>query len=123
MTAIQDFSSGYLTVEMTVVPYEDGPVAERGFYDYLQRNYYAQTDAPPKFRLGLDGEPYFEVDTEVTMPADHLAIPEEWFEDARMEKKYGKHQVFILKPGHAHLLEQSDKLGERFNPKDLEDDV
>lgn len=118
---IEDFSSGYYRTELLVVPYEDGPAIESEMYDYINREFYSQTDTPPMFRLGLDGNPYFEVGTEFSIPADRIGVPKDWFGDNRMGDTYEKTSVFILKPGYAFLLKEAELLGNRFNAKDLED--
>jgi len=117
---ISDFSSGYYKARMLVVPYEAGPAIESETYDYINKQFYAQTDAPPLFRLGLDGNPYFQVNSEFSIPQDRMGIPSEWFGDNTMGDTYEKVDVFILKPGHAYLLNQADILAQRFNPEDLE---
>ncbi|AGM11334.1 hypothetical protein M199_gp004 [Halogranum tailed virus 1] len=119
---VEDFSSGYYRTELLVVPYEDGPVMESETFDYINREFYSQTDAPPMFRLGLDGNPYFEVGTEFSIPADRIGIPRDWFGDNKMGDTMQKTSVFILKPGHAYLLKEAELLGKRFNPDDVIDD-
>jgi len=112
---IEDFSSGYYRLRMLVVPYENGPAIESETYDYINREFYAQTDAPPLFRLGLDGNPYFSVDAEFSIPQDRIGIPHSWFGDNTMGDTYEEVDVFLMKAGHAYLLDQAELLNERFN--------
>lgn len=113
---VENFSSGYLRTDMKVVPYEDGPAMESEAYSYINRQFYARTDVPPIFRLGLDGEPYFQVSAEFSIPADRIGIPSEWMSDNLLEDEYRSMPVYILKPDFAYLLKESERLEREFNP-------
>lgn len=117
---IEDFSTGYYRISMKVVPYEEGPVMQCDTFDYLNRKLYPQTDVLPRFRLGLDGNPYFEVSCESAIPSDYMGIPESWFADNTMIEKDKKIDVFILKPKYAFLLKQTDYLSDGFDPSVFE---
>lgn len=119
MTEIEEFSSGYYSIEMVVCPYEGGPVIESQLHNHLSDEYYSQTDAPVMFRLGLDGHPYFEPSDELSIPVDHIGIPPSWFAENGMDETYGTQRVFVLKPDHSYLLQQPDVLDNRFNADDV----
>lgn len=121
MADVESFSSGYFRARLVVTTYDDGPVVDRAFYESLLEDHYKRTDAPPMFRLGLDGNPYFEVDAEYTIPADHIGIPEQWFADQRMDDDYGERDVFITKPGYSWLFQQAKWSSNRFDPRQLEE--
>lgn len=111
---IEDFSGGYYRIEMTVQPFADGPAIEQGLFDFINRKFYYQTDAPITMRVGLDGGSHFRPMSQSAMPTDVLGLPEE------LCKKIGVHpsaedvNVLILKPAHAYLFGQAAALGEKF---------
>lgn len=113
---VENFSAGYLKTDMKVVPYEDGPIMESGAYDYINRQFYYRTNVPPIFRLGLNGEPYFEMSAEYSIPADRIGIPSEWMSDNLIADEFRTMPVFILKPDYAYLLRESERLEREFNP-------
>jgi hypothetical protein len=112
---INDFSGGYLRTRLKIVRYEDGPVMERGSYSYIERQVYGGARSEPMFRFGLDGNPYFTVGTEFSIPKDVIGVPESWFGD-NMNISDGVYaSVFIVKPGHADVLMDARRLSERFS--------
>lgn len=115
---VENFSGGYLKTEMKIVPYEDGPSIESEAYEFINRQFYADSDGNPMFRLGLDGNPYFQVSSEIAIPEDVLGIPEGWFADNRIADDQSYRDVFILKPGHADILREAKTLSRRFTKED-----
>jgi hypothetical protein len=110
---VENFSAGYFKIELRISEYQDGPAMEAETHAFINRQFYSHSDGDPVFRLGLDGNPYFEVSAEVSIPADVIGIPREWFADNRIEE--GSYQnVFILKPGHADILREATELSKRF---------
>jgi len=111
---ITDYSGGYLQTHLKIVKYEDGPVMEEESHAYIQRQVYQSARSEPMFRLGLNGNPYFTVDTEFSIPKNVIGVPESWFAD-NLNITDGMHSpVFILKPGHADVLTEAQRLSERF---------
>lgn len=117
---VEDFSSGYYKVDMYVVPYDDGPVMQHRIHEYIAKKLYDSVNAPLMFRLGLDGNPYFSVDTESAIPVDRMAIPHEWFADNRMSDTMKERPVYILKPEYTEMLNESALLGRRFNEEEFD---
>lgn len=111
--SFEEFSGGYYRTDMNVQSYKDGPVIQNGIYDFINREVYAQTDAPITMRVGLDAGPYFHVSSESAVPTDVLALPREWIDDMDIDERE-RQNVFLLKPGHSYVLNQSVKLSERF---------
>lgn len=111
---MEDFSGGYYRAKMRVHAYEDGPIIESGLYDYIDRKIYARTNAPVTMRVGLQHGPYFTVGSEVAVPPDVLAIPEKWIEDMNISNEETSN-VFLLKPSHSYIINQSIQLSERFD--------
>jgi len=89
---IEDFSSGYYRTTMDVQEYNHGPVIEQGFYDFINRKLYVDSDLPIRMRVGLDAGATFEVDAENAIPRDVLALPPEICPDER------EASVFVVKP-------------------------
>lgn len=110
---IEEFSNGYYRAEMHVEPYEDGPVIEQGLYDHIESNVYAQTDANPLFRVGLDTQPYFMVGYESAIPIDTLGIPKAWFSDFGIDHTVGTVSVFVCKPEQSYYLQAGGSNGYR----------
>jgi len=115
---VENFSGGYLKTEMKIVPYEDGPAIESESYEFINRQFYADSTGYPMFRLGLDGNPYFHVSSEISMPEDVLGIPRTWFADNGIADDANYHNVFILKPGHADVLREARLISKRFMDDD-----
>lgn len=111
---LEEFSNGYYRTQMTVQPYSDGPVIERGLYDRINDNIYAQTDAPVTIRVGLNGGPYFPVGEENAVPTDVLALPRDWMDDMGIHDECEVRSVFVLKPSHSYVINQSMKIGKKF---------
>lgn len=107
---LEEFSGGYYRTKMTVQPYEEGPVIDKYLYDFINREVYAQTNAPITMRVGLNKGPYFTVDGEGAVPTDVLAMPQEWIDD--MDISGEAESVFLLKPEHSYFINQSVDLGE-----------
>ncbi len=95
---IEEFSSGYYRATMDVQEYEDGPVIERGLYDFINRKLYVDSDAPVMMRVGLDAGATFEVDAENDIPRDVLALPRE------LCSADGEENVFVLKAQYANTV-------------------
>jgi hypothetical protein len=113
---VENFSGGYFKTELRVSEYEDGPTMETETYSFINRQFYANSDGNPMFRFGLDGNPYFEVSAEVSIPADVIGVPREWLADNKIVD--GSYQdVFILKPAHADILREARELSRRFPEK------
>lgn len=112
--SFEEFSGGYYRTEMNVQPYAAGPVIQNDVYDFINREIYAQTDAPITMRVGLDRGPYFTVSAESAVPTNVLAMPREWMDDMEIHD-IERHNVFVLKPGHSYVLNQSVKLSKRFD--------
>jgi len=111
---VENFSGGYFKTELRVSEYRDGPAIEAEAYSFINRQFYANSDGKPMFRLGLDGHPYFEASAEISIPVDVIGIPREWIADSRIEE--GTYQnVFILKPAHADILREATELSKRFD--------
>jgi len=115
---VENFSGGYLRAKMKIVPYEDGPVMESETFEFINRQFYSRSDGFPIFRLGLNGNPYFEVDTEFSIPADKIGIPREWFGDNKISDDDEFKDVYILKPAHADILREATTLSKRFGGGD-----
>jgi len=96
---IEDFSSGYYRATMDVQEYDDGPVIERGLYDFINRKLYLNSEAPVMMRVGLDAGATFEVDAETAIPRDVLALPRELCSRAD-----GERNVFVLKSEYADTV-------------------
>lgn len=112
---IREFSGGYYRAEMTVQPYDDGPAIERGLHEFIEDEYYPQTDAPVTMRVGLDGGRMFTPSAEAGMPTDVLALPENFCDEIGVHPSAEEIGVFIVKPAHAYMFNQARALGERFN--------
>lgn len=119
--SLEEFSGGYYRTEMSVQPYDDGPVIQNSLYDFINREIYAQTDAPITMRVGLDQGPYFTVEAENAVPSDVLAMPREWMDDMEIHDQEARN-VFVLKPGHSYVLNQSVKLSKRFDDHNVNTD-
>lgn len=119
---LEEFSGGYYRTEMTVQPYSDGPVIERGLYDRIDNGVYAQTDAPVTVRVGMGSSPYFQLDYESAVPVDVLAMPREWMDDMGIHNEYETQSVYVLKPEHSYVLNQSVKLRERFDNHNINEE-
>lgn len=111
---IEDFSGGYYRTEMTVQPVADGPSIERGLYDFINREFYYKTDAPITMRVGLKQETHFQPDAEGGMPTDVLGLPKQLCDEMGVHPSAESISVFVLKPAHAYLFSQTEKLGEQF---------
>lgn len=118
MTSIHDFSPAYYITTLTVAPYDNGPVIERGLHEFIDSELYARTDAPVMLRLGLDGEPYFEPDVEGAIPSDHLGIPSEWLSEDVQSTAYVERDVFICKPSQSYLLNERNSVVSRIGDGD-----
>jgi len=116
---VENFSGGYLKTEMQLVEYSEGPAMESETFSFINRQFYSESAGSPMFRLGLGGNPYFEVSTEFSIPTDVIGIPKEWFADNRVVDDGSYHDVFILKPAHADILREARELSRKF-PKDNE---
>jgi hypothetical protein len=108
---IEDFSGGYYRTRMTVQPVQGGPSIERGLFDFINREFYYQTDAPITMRVGFDGA-HFRPTCEGGMPTDVLGLPEDLCERVGVHPSAEDVSVFILKPAHAYLYGQAAALGE-----------
>jgi len=95
---IQEFSAGYYYTTMDVQEYDQGPVIEKGLYDFINRKLYLGEDVPVMMRVGLDAGPAFEVEAEGAVPRDVLALPEELVSDT------GEVSVFVLKGEYADTV-------------------
>jgi len=111
---IEDFSGGYYRTEMTIQPVDDGPSIERGLYDFINREFYYKTDAPITMRVGLKQETHFQPSAEGGMPTDVLGLPTRLCDDMGVHPSAEAVSVFVLKPAHAYLFSQTEKLGEQF---------
>lgn len=109
-----EFSGGYYKTEMTVQPFTDGPSIERGLYDFINREFYYQTDAPITMRLGLSDGIHFTPAAEGAMPTDVLGLPEQFCDELGVHPSAESVNVFVLKPAHAYLFSQAQQLGEEF---------
>lgn len=111
---VENFSGGYFKTELRVSEYRDGPAMEVEAYSFINRQFYSKSDGNPMFRLGLNGNPYFEASAEVSIPTDVIGVPREWLADNRITE--GSYQdVFILKPAHADILREATELSKRFD--------
>ena len=111
---IEDFSGGYYRTEMTIQPVADGPSIERGLYDFINREFYYKTDAPITMRVGLKKETHFQPHAEGGMPTDVLGLPTDLCDEMGVHPSAESVSVFVLKPAHAYLFSQTEKLGEQF---------
>lgn len=111
---IEDFSGGYYRTEMTIQPISSGPSIERGLYDFINREFYYKTDAPITMRLGLTEGTHIQPSAEGAMPTDVLGLPTELCDDMGVHPSAESVSVFVLKPAHAYLFSQTEKLGEQF---------
>jgi len=111
---IEDFSGGYYRTKMTIQPYKQGPTIERGLYDFINREFYCQTDAPITMRIGLSEGVHFRPTSEAAMPTDVLGLPEKFCDKIGVHPSAEEMSVFVLKPAHAYLFGQAEKLGESF---------
>lgn len=100
----EDFSSGYFVIGMSVVPYEDGPTMQSETHDFIKQRIYQNIGVEPQFRLGLDGNPYFAVETERSIPQNTLGVPETWLGDNRIRDSPEPRPVYILKPPYARHI-------------------
>lgn len=121
MSELDEFSGGYYRAEMSLVPYDDGPVIEQNLYDFIDREIYGSTDAPITARIGLDKGPMFVLSAEGAMPQDALALPRDWLDDMRIHDTKGRHDIFVLKPAHSYFINQSVKLSKRFDAHNVND--
>lgn len=108
---MEAFSGGYYRLEMGIQPFAEGPAIERGLLDFIEREFYYQTDAPVTMRLGLDRGVTFHPDGVNGMPTDALAIPEPMCDTVGIHPSAESVSVFIVKPAHAYLFSQTEKLG------------
>lgn len=88
---------------------------ENGLYDLINRKIYAQTNAPITMRLGMNGGPYFSPMAESSVPTDVLALPRDWMDDMQLHDEFETHNVFVLKPEHSYVLNQSVAIEQRFD--------
>lgn len=101
---LEDFSGGYYRAEMVVQPYSGGPVIEQSLYNFIEREFYQDSDMRPVFKFDLDGGPHFKPSHESSVPPDVLAIPEEWFSEFEIDEQHTSTSVFIVKPNQSHYL-------------------
>lgn len=94
---------------MIVQPYNNGPVIQGDMYDYLQLNIYKETTAPILFRVDFNNTPYFDVSSEYSVPSDVLALPQDMMDEMGITDTGAERYVYILKPGFAFMLSQSNK--------------
>jgi hypothetical protein len=94
---IEDFSSGYYRADMVVQAYDDGPVIERGLYNFITDELFFE-DSPLMMRLSLSSEALFDVQSESSVPRDVLAVPEEIIAER------GAQSVYILKPEYSETV-------------------
>lgn len=99
---------------MSVQPYSDGPVIQNDLYNFINREIYAQTNAPITMRVELDKGPYFNVGSENAVPSEVLALPKEWINDMNINDRKPRN-IFVLKPGYSYVLNQSVKLSKEFD--------
>jgi hypothetical protein len=111
---IEDFAGGYYRTKMTVQPYKKGPTIERGLLDFINREFYYKTDAPITMRIGLSEGVHFQPSGEAAIPTDVLGLPEQLCDEMGVHPSAEDVSVFVLKPAHAYLFGQAEKLGERF---------
>ena len=111
---IEDFSGGYYRTTMTVQPLKHGPTIERGLYDFINREFYYQTDAPITMRVCLTEAVHFQPSAESAMPTDVLGLPTAMCDRIGIHPSAETVSVFVLKPAHAYLFSQTEKLGEQF---------
>jgi hypothetical protein len=111
---IQDFSGGYYQTEMTVQPMDSGPAIERGLYDFINREFYYQTDAPITMRVGMNSGTHFRPAAEGAMPTDVLGLPVDVCDSIGVHPSAESVNVYILKPAHAYLFGQTERYGESF---------
>jgi hypothetical protein len=111
---IEDFSGGYYRTKMTVQPVESGPSIERGLYDFINREFYYQTDAPITMRVGLSQGTHFRPEAEGGMPTDVLGLPPAMCDEVGVHPSAEDVSVFVLKPAHAYIFGQTEKYGEQF---------
>lgn len=95
---LEEFSGGYYIATMDVQPYSDGPVIDRGLYDFINRELYYDSDSPVMMRLGLDSSTLFGVTGEPGVPRDVLAMPEELIDE------WGEQNVFVLKSEYTDVV-------------------
>jgi hypothetical protein len=111
---MEDFSGGYYRTTMTVQPYKQGPTIERGLYDFINKEFYYQTDAPITMRVGLSETVHFRPTAEAAMPTDVLGLPEEFCDEIGVHPSAEKVNVFVLKPAHAYLFGQAGEQIKQF---------
>jgi hypothetical protein len=111
---LEDFAGGYYRAEMTVQPYKQGPTIEQGLYDFINREFYYKTDAPITMRVGLSNSFHFRPSAEGAIPTDVLGLPEQLCDEMNVHPSAEGVNVFILKPAHAYLFGQAEKLGGSF---------
>jgi hypothetical protein len=113
MTRIDTFSDAYYIVQMTIQPFSEGPAIERGLYELINKELYAQTNAPVTMRIGLDGGRPFQPKAENTMPTDVLAMPRQFLDNAGIHPSEEDRAVLIYKPKHAtNVTNRNSGLGE-----------
>lgn len=103
---LEEFSGGYYRARMTVQPLDRGPTIERGLYDLISKQVYAQTDAPVTMRLKLDVGPSFQPSAENGVPTDVLGLPEKMLDAAGVHPSAENVNVFIYKPHAAYLFSE-----------------
>jgi len=105
---MEHFSNGYYKMNMTVQPVESGPVIEQGLYDFINREFYYQTNAPLTMRAGLSNNIHFRPNSEPAMPTDVLGLPKEMCDKMKVHPSSEDVDIFVLKPSHAYLFNSGD---------------
>ena len=101
---IEDFSGGYYRAEMVVQPYDEGPAIEQSLYNFIEREFYQDSDMRPIFKSNLNGGPHFKPAQESGIPPDVMGIPKGWFEDFGVDDEHSLTSIFIVKPNQSHYL-------------------
>lgn len=115
---LDDFSSGYYSIELRVTPFEDGPTIDHRLFDYIESKVYANTDAPVWMRASFQPSPYFKLQGEEPMPTDLIGLPSEWMDDLGLDDDNELQTFFVCKPGQAHFLSQSVLWGDTYEDDD-----
>jgi hypothetical protein len=119
---IEEFSGGYYRTKMTVQPFDSGPAIEQGLHDYINDDFYSQTNVPVTMRVGLKGAGiHFRPEPEGAMPTDVLGLPRPLLQSMNVHPSAEKVNVLILKPAHAMLYAQGDSLEERLSNTNISD--
>lgn len=113
--SIDEYSGGYLKTRLKTVVYQDGPAIQKETADYINSHFYHETLSEPIYRLGLDNNPHFKVNAEISIPSEVIGIPQVWFDKNDSLEENTFTDVYIVKSGQAHIMQEAQRLSERFS--------